>query len=224
MFRITHPVLNLRYLGSKSLFYTICLVLPFSSCSGLSSDDKEDSEDGLIHQEMKTKEKVQEALDYCEANGFNSNLSILIDMSVHSGKNRLMLWDLKAESLLYSCLVSHGCGTQPWTTDASKENPVFSNVNGSHLTSLGKYKIGERGYSMFGVHVKYLLHGLEASNSRALERAIVFHSWEVIPDSEPYPDGTPEGWGCPAVSNASFWRIDPYLRQSSKPVLMWIYQ
>lgn len=179
--------------------------------------------ESALQQEPKTKEIVQEARTFCKAKGFNENLCILIDMGVHSGKNRLMLWDLEADSMLFSCLVSHGCGQHPWSYDASKENPTFSNQNGSHLSSLGKYKIGERGYSMWGVHVKYLLHGLEASNSRALERTIVFHSWDAIPEAEPFPNGTPEGWGCPAVSNASFRFIDPYLKQSQKPVLMWIY-
>jgi hypothetical protein len=66
------------------------------------------------------------------------------------------------------------------------------------------------------------LHGLESSNSNALKRVVVFHSWEVIPDDEPYPSGTPEGWGCPAISDKDFLKIDAWL-QNKKKVLMWIY-
>jgi hypothetical protein len=120
-------------------------------------------------------------------------------------------------------LVGHGCGDNPWNNDFSKENPKFSNTDESHCSSLGKYKIGERTYSNWGVHVKYVLHGLELTNSNAFKRFIVFHSWEVISDEEVYPDGTPEGWGCPTISDKSFKIIDPMLKLSAKPVLMWIY-
>jgi len=171
----------------------------------------------------KTSQKAAEALAYCQEKGFSTSHCILIDFSVHSGLNRLVLWDFNSNKALYSCLVSHGCGSRPWSGDETKTSPVFSNAHGSHSSSLGKYKIGERGYSSWGVHSKYLLHGLESSNSQALARTIVFHSWDAIPDKELYPAGTPEGWGCPAVSNNAFKFIDPYLRGSSKPVLMWIY-
>jgi hypothetical protein len=55
-------------------------------------------------------------------------------------------------------------------------------------------------------------------------RTIVFHSWEKVPDEEVYPNGTPEGWGCPKISNNSFKIIEPLLQSRSQPVLMWIYK
>ncbi|WP_312083360.1 hypothetical protein [Epilithonimonas hominis] len=42
-------------------------------------------------------------------------------------------------------------------------------------------------------------------------------------DKEVYPDGSPEGWGCPTVSNNAFKEIDPLIKNCRKPVLMWIY-
>jgi hypothetical protein len=65
------------------------------------------------------------------------------------------------------------------------------------------------------------LQGKEKTNSNAVNRAIVLHSWEVVPNNEVYPEGTPEGWGCPAVSNESMKKIDEILKQN-KNVLMWI--
>ena len=171
-----------------------------------------------------TKNKAQEALAYCKSKNFNTDFCILIDMSLHSGVNRFLVWDFKGDSIMHRFLVGHGCGDSPWSSDQSKENPVFSNEDNSHCSSLGKYKIGERGYSNWGVNLKYVLHGLESSNSNALKRVIVFHSWDVISDEEVYPAGTPEGWGCPAVSNNSFRIVDPLLRASTKPVLMWMYK
>jgi hypothetical protein len=194
----------------------------FVGC-GSNGEESNDSSRPSLNIEA-TKNKAKEALDYCKAKNFNTDFCILIDMSLHSGVSRFVVWDFKNDSVMHRFLVGHGCGDSPWSEDQSKENPIFSNEDNSHCSSLGKYKIGERGYSNWGVNVKYLLHGLESTNSNALKRVIVFHSWEVISDDEVYPSGTPEGWGCPAVSNNSFRIVDPLLRASSKPVLMWIYK
>ena len=167
--------------------------------------------------------KAKEALQFCQAENMNQDFCILIDMGIHSGKKRFFVWDFKQNKITHQFLVGHGCGDNSWSGDETKDHPSFSNVEDSHRSSLGKYKIGERGYSNWGVHTKYLMHGLEPSNSNALKRIIVFHSWEEVADEEVYPKGTPEGWGCPTISNASFRLIDPLLKDSSKPVLMWIY-
>lgn len=171
----------------------------------------------------RTKAKAKQALQFCKSHNFNANHCILIDMSLHSGIKRFVVWNFAKDTIAYSCLVGHGCGKNPWSYDFSKEKPVFSNIDGSHCSSLGKYKIGMRGQSDWGVNIKYLLHGLESTNSNALKRFIVFHSWEAVSDTEIYPDGTPEGWGCPTISNKSFMFMDKWLKNSQKPVLMWIY-
>jgi hypothetical protein len=72
-----------------------------------------------------------------------------------------------------------------------------------------------------GIKVNYLLQGKEKTNSNAVNRAIVLHSWEAISNDEIYPEGAPEGWGCPAVSNESMKEIDEILKRN-KNLLMWI--
>lgn len=171
----------------------------------------------------KIKQKAQEAFQFCTAKKYNTEQCILIDMSIHSGKDRFFLWDFNKDTITYSSLVSHGCYIYGWNKENSKENPVFSNDNDSHCSSLGKYKIGERGVSQWGIKVKYLLHGLDKTNSNAVAREIVLHSWDAISAKEIYPNGTPEGWGCPAVSNICMQTIDPWLKTSNKPVLLWIF-
>lgn len=172
----------------------------------------------------KTHKKAQEALEFCKKKKFNTDFAILIDMSLHSGIRRLFVYDFNENKIIQKHLVGHGCGSHQWSFDGSKNNPEFSNEDGSHLSSLGKYKIGERGVSEWGVKTKYLMHGLEESNNNALKRFIVFHSWEKMSDEEVFPNGSPEGWGCPTVSNNAFRAIDPLLKNSTKPILMWIYQ
>lgn len=118
-------------------------------------------------------------------------------------------------------MVSHGCGDNQWGRTSSKENAPVSNEFDSHSSSIGKYVISERGVSQWGIKVNYILQGKDKTNSNARSRAIVLHSWEAVSDYEVYPQGTPEGWGCPAVSNESMKEIDELLK-ANKKVLMWI--
>ena len=172
----------------------------------------------------KTDTKAREALTFCKANKYNEDFCILVDMSIHSGLNRFFLYDFKQNKITQQMLVGHGCGNYPWSQTWSKDSPTFSNKDGSHCSALGKYKIGQRAWSDWGIHVKYVLHGLEETNSNAQSRFIVFHSWEKVSDTEVYPNGTPEGWGCPTISNKNMKIIDPILKSADKPVLMWIIE
>ncbi len=178
-----------------------------------------------INQMNRLSEKAEEAKSYVQNKNFYDRYAILVDMSLHSGKNRMFIYDLKYDRIADYGLSSHGCGhTYPWSEDASKENPSFSNVSGSRLSSLGKYKIGIKSPSQWGIGIHYKLHGLEATNNKAYQRVIVLHSWNLIPNNELYPAGTPEGWGCPAVSNDFMHRLDDFFTQTDKPVLFWMFQ
>lgn len=167
--------------------------------------------------------KAEEALEYCEDNNLNEDICILIDMSMHSGVKRFHVFDLKSKKVIARYLVSHGCGENGWSLTDSKNRPQFSNTPDSHLSSLGKYRIGKRGYSNWGVNINYRLHGLDSTNSNAYDRDIVFHSWHAISDEQVFPEGTPEGWGCPAISDRAFLQVDKLLKDERKPVLMWIF-
>ncbi|QIY90685.1 murein L,D-transpeptidase catalytic domain-containing protein [Chryseobacterium gallinarum] len=169
------------------------------------------------------KSKADEALKFCTTKDFNTDFCILIDMSLHSGVKRFFIWDFKNKRISKKYLVGHGCGSNSWSKDDSRDHPEFSNEDGSHLSSLGKYKLQGRGYSEWGINVKYLMHGLEETNDNALARYIVFHSWDMMSDEETFPKGSPEGWGCPTISNNAMKEVDPMIQNSKKPVLMWIY-
>lgn len=168
------------------------------------------------------KDKVSIAKKYCQSKKLNTDYFFIIDLKQHSGLKRFYIWDFKKDTVVNSFLVSHGCAQNPWGQDASKENAATSNQDGSHASSIGKYIIGKKGYSNWGIHVNYLLHGKDSSNTNALQRQIVLHSWEEVSDKETYPYGTPEGWGCPAVSNSSMYLLDEMLTKSKKRVLLWI--
>ncbi|MBD1363627.1 murein L,D-transpeptidase catalytic domain family protein [Mucilaginibacter sp. ZT4R22] len=171
----------------------------------------------------RTREKAKQALLFSKERGYNSRYCILIDMSLPSGVKRFMVWDFKKNNAITSGLVSHGCGRSPWSGEWSKDTPAFSNADGSHCTALGKYTVDARGYSAWGINIKYYLTGLESTNSNAYARQIVFHSWEKVSETEVYPNGTPEGWGCPAISNQTMKTVDALLKKQRKKVLMWVY-
>lgn len=168
-------------------------------------------------------DKSIEAFEYCRKNKMDTNFCLLQDMKIHSGKYRFFVWDFKKNKIIDSAMVSHGCGTNTWSKTYSKECPEFSNEDGSQCSSLGKYKIGKRNYSQWGIHINYTLYGLDNTNSNALLRTVVLHSWDDVPEQEVYPEGTPEGHGCPAVSNSFMKRLDKKLQVEKQPVLLWLY-
>ena len=164
---------------------------------------------------------IKEAKAYCKKNNLNQSKFILIDLDLHSGLKRFFLYDFKKEVITKSYMVSHGCGDHMWSWTSSKEDAPISNETDSHCSSIGKYVIGSRGVSQWGIKVNYVLIGKDKTNSNAVKRAIVLHSWEKISSEEVYPKGTPEGWGCPAVSNESMKEIDVILK-ANKKMLLWV--
>ncbi|MHC0442126.1 murein L,D-transpeptidase catalytic domain-containing protein [Flavobacterium sp. 3-210] len=163
----------------------------------------------------------KEAKEYALRNNLINDKFILIDLGLHSGYKRFFIYDFQKNTIVKSCMVSHGCGDNRWGATATKEKVQISNEFDSHCSSIGKYVILDRGVSQWGIRVNYILQGKDKTNSNARNRAIVLHSWEAVSENEVYPEGTPEGWGCPAVSNESMKEIDELLK-TNKKVLMWI--
>ncbi|MFM2229879.1 MAG: hypothetical protein RL607_1137 [Bacteroidota bacterium] len=164
----------------------------------------------------------QEARSYCEKNGFATDFYYLIDLSIHPGRFRFFVFDFKKDSITHQNIVTHG------SCDVFEENPdqwekaKFDVRQNSHCSMKGKFKIGKRDYSSWGIKVKYWLHGLEAQNNSAVDRVVVLHSWSAVADKEIYPRVSPLSWGCPAVSDNFMRILDQQLQATKKPVLLWI--
>jgi L,D-transpeptidase catalytic domain len=165
-----------------------------------------------------------EALAYCKKNGFNEEYYFLLDLSIHPGKNRFFIYDFKENKITDKNLVTHGSCDQLEENPNKWEKAKFSNTTDSHCSMKGKYKIGKRDYSSWGINVKYWLHGLEKSNENAVKRVVVLHSWNAVADEEIYPKVSPLSWGCPAVSDAFMRKLDTRLQKAQKPVLLWIIE
>ncbi len=162
------------------------------------------------------KERAELAKDYVDENGFDVSYCFMIDMRLPSGKNRFFVYNLLKDSLEAAGLVTHGKGSE-----SESGSLIFSNMPNSNCTSLGKYKIGTSYNGNFGL--SYKLMGLDKTNSRALDRAVVLHSYYGVPAAEVYPSSICVSEGCPAVSAPFFIQLKGYMDESQEPILLWIY-
>lgn len=151
----------------------------------------------------------------------NTDYCFLIDMSIHSGKNRFFVWNFKENKVEFQGLVCHGAGG-----GSTGAKPIFSNRVNSGCTSLGRYKVGEKSYSKYGINIHYKLHGIDSTNNNAFKRIIVLHSFNPVPAFQIYPAHLYMGMslGCPVVSNAMMKKLDALLAKQKKPVMMLIYK
>lgn len=117
----------------------------------------------------------------------------VIDFSLPSTENRLWIFDLANHQLVLEELVAHGNNTgDKYATD-------FSNIVGSHQSSIGLFRTQE---SYFGRHGYSLrMDGLEPGiNDKARERAIVIHAADYVdPEWIDRYGRIGRSQGCPAV-------------------------
>lgn len=118
----------------------------------------------------------------------------VIDYSLPSSKQRMWIFDVRQERLLYNTYVAHGANSGTTTPHH------FSNKIMSKETSLGTYitrdtYIGSKGLSLN-------LQGLERGfNDNAYNRRVVIHgAWYVEPDFIKKAGRAGRSWGCPSIA------------------------
>jgi hypothetical protein len=153
---------------------------------------------------------------YATAKDFSTTYCFLVDMSIHSGRNRFFVFDLERNKVVLSGLVSHGSCNETFLDQAK-----FSNAPGGNCTSQGKYKVGEKYHGQYGKSYKLydLRYKLNAYNA-----PLCFHSYSCIPDEEIYPRVTCNSSGCAGVSPAFFEKLSSIIDRSKKPIVLWIYK
>lgn len=165
--------------------------------------------------------QISEVERVIKTKGYNNKYAFLIDFSIHSGKNRMFLYNLEKKKVEKQFLVAHGegCGSTNGTPDE------FSNVVGSNCSSEGLSIINGRDYSNWGVNIKYWLDGLSESNSNLRKRVVVLHSWWGVPDVEIYPIRLVESQGCFTISNKSMIYIDNFIKnQKNKKIVIYSFK
>lgn len=185
----------------------ILVLLFFISCT-------ESKAQGNI--EILPKEKVAELKNYIKNKSYNQDLAVFINFKVHSGKYRYFVYDLKNDKIIQKAIVSHGSGSViPKSTHLK-----FSNVEGSYQSSLGKYEIKESYVGKFGK--AYRLKGLDSTNSNAMQRAIVLHSFGCVSDYESQNLAC-LSLGCPMLSQKAFNETAKHLDQSKKSIILYAF-
>ncbi len=164
----------------------------------------------------KTVSKAEEVKAFLKKNSkYNEDVFFLLDMKISSNKYRFFVYDAKKNQVIDSGLVAHGSGSATATGELQ-----FSNTDGSLMTSLGKYYIGNSYNGTFGK--AYKMYGLDATNSNAFLRNIVLHSHKKMPYEEQFSPIV-LSWGCPMLNEKFYLRIQDILDQSDKNVLLYIY-
>lgn len=173
----------------------LCIIFILNSCNINSSNNKNYSE--IINETKKIYPKTE--------------VLIIIDFKIHSGKNRLFVYDLNTNKLLLKSLCTHGNGL-----GSTKSSPIFSNKIGSHCSSLGYFKVS--GFNITGLKLpSYLLDGLNSTNNNARKRHILIHPYYTVPNHEIYPFylDMNTSWGCFITSPESFKRISRIIKNKN---------
>lgn len=151
---------------------------------------------------------VQNTIDFLKANQGrlektlqNRNYVVINDFTLDSTNKRMYVLNLKTKTV-ERYLVSHGNGKG--NKDGAKA-PGFSNEEGSHLTPTGFLVMKDEAYnSKSKIPNRIEMDGLEARNSNARARKIIFHGGPI---SE--AEIKKFGWigfseGCPQVKRSDY--------------------
>ena len=156
--------------------------------------------------------RVAEALEFCKKHNLNTDYCVFVDFSKHAGKKRYVLYDLNDREVVCSSVCANGLNRNE-----------FSNVEGSNLSSLGKYEVTSIVGRMRIGEECIILNGLESTNSNARKRQILIHSYKDVyynPGTYPFNVFRKSlSHGCFVINKRAFKKT----KRIAKPMLLWAY-
>lgn len=181
---------------------TIIFSLPMTAMAASSLSNPNSSLQQMLHLSQKAPQLNQKVLKIAlhayqkaSANGaVKKPLLTVIDYSLPSNQQRMWIFDLSKERLLYNTYVAHG-------RNSGNDIPHhFSNKFSSKETSLGTYITQDTYFGSKGLSLN--LQGLEKGfNDNALDRRVVIHgAWYVEPDFIKRSGHAGRSWGCPSIA------------------------
>ncbi len=143
-------------------------------------------------------ERAKGALEVHGGRISNRDRIYLVDFTRHSSEPRLHEVDLHAGAVT-TMRTAHGRGSDPEHTGFARS---FSNVPDSHCSSIGAFVTDGPSWGMEqGPNV--ILEGLEPTNDKARERAIIIHGADYAdPDFLAREGKLGRSYGCFSVSHA----------------------
>ena len=177
-------------------------------------------------------ERAEEALEYCNKNGYSTEYCLLVDYGRHSGRVRFFLWDFEKEKPVLKSLCAHGYGK-----GSTARKPVFSNEPGSFCSSLGHYRVGrEKTMNKPKGRKALVLYGKDKTNSNTLQRGILIHPVS-LPNFPIYPlmipvkvhkvlghKIRPKSEGCITIPFRKYEKVSKVAKSSNKPLMLWVYE
>lgn len=144
----------------------------------------------------------------------NERYLTIIDFSKPSNEERLFIYDVCEQEVIFRSIVSHGQNSG--RLYANK----FSNKDESHQSSIGFYTTSTT-YTSHKYNLALRLNGLEYSNSHAKSRGIVMHaaSYATYEFLEKY-GVLGRSYGCPAMPFDYFEQVVNWIKEGS---CMYIY-
>jgi hypothetical protein len=161
-------------------------------------------------------QKALSQLPWLQRRGYSLRIILLADLNLPMNAYRLFLVDLEKKKVLHRSVMAHGSGRGSTIEDA-----VCSNEPGSNCSSLGRYRFGENYNGRWGN--SFRLHGLDPGNSKALQRAIVFHYYEHMTD-DPETGSLYYSQGCPMVPKRTYRLVKSAIEKEPLPVVLWMYK
>ncbi len=192
----------------KNLVFLSLLLL--FSCDSKSQEVSKNSRKSI------PSEKIVQIKNFVKDTKYNQDLVIFINFRIPSNKFRFFIYDLKNDKILEKAIVAHGSGS----VVKGSNDLVFSNVENSYQSSLGKYQIGSSYVGAFGK--SYRLIGLDKTNSNASKRAIIIHPYYCISDVETQNLAC-LSLGCPMLSPNFFKVAEKYIDASKKPIILYAF-
>ena len=192
----------------KNLVFLSLLLL--FSCDSKSQEVSKNSRKSI------PSEKIVKIKNFVKDTKYNQDLVIFINFRIPSNKFRFFIYDLKNDKILEKAIVAHGSGS----VVKGSNDLVFSNVENSYQSSLGKYQIGSSYVGAFGK--SYRLIGLDKTNSNASKRAIIIHPYYCISDVETQNLAC-LSLGCPMLSPNFFKVAEKYIDASKKPIILYAF-
>lgn len=141
--------------------------------------------------------RAMASLDRHRRSGVRRDRVALVDFSLPSSRRRLTVLDLE-DGRSWSALVSHGSGSDPDRTGWVER---LSNVEGSNASCEGAFLTSDLYEGRHGRSQRLI--GLDRTNDRALERAIVIHgAWYSEPSIVRSTGALGRSQGCFAVGDS----------------------
>ena len=120
-------------------------------------------------------EQAMAALDSHGSQAMKRDLVGIVDFAAYSSTRRFQIADIANGRIVGDYLVAHGKGSDPHHTGWVK---YLSDRPGSNSSSRGSFVTGQAYYGKHGRSRR--LHGLDACNGHAFDRAIVLHGADYV--------------------------------------------